>query len=67
MEPGTTANDASPSEELAGRVVAALREKGLIDAAREATIKAKIAGGKANEDDWRSWVDFSRGRRPGDE
>lgn len=56
----------SPNEELARRIVEALRARGLVPPARAAIAQEKIASGTARANDWQSWVDVSRGRRPGD-
>lgn len=43
----------TPSEELAERVAARLKEEGLILADDEGSLRTKIANGTAKADDWK--------------
>lgn len=47
----------SPGERLAERIVAALCADGLLDPAKEPSIRKKIARGTAKASDWRLWAE----------
>jgi len=49
----------TPDEELADQIASVLIENGLVDPSKALELKAKIATGTANEQDWRLWVELS--------
>ena len=58
-EPASPAH-ASPDEQVAGNIVAALLEAGLIDTAKQGAVIAKLASGKMKAADWKSLLELKK-------
>lgn len=50
----------SPDEQVAGTIVAALLEAGLIEASKKASVIAKLASGKMKAADWKGLLELKK-------
>ena len=49
----------TPSEELSGRIAAALVDAGLITERHRGDVETRVANGSAGSEEWRRWIEGS--------
>ncbi len=57
MSGSGTSESGAPNQQLAARIMAALKEAGLLTEKHSASAVQKLSSGKTKESDWRLWAE----------